>query len=428
MRSSKIITRYILKEFILSFLISFFLFFAIFLINQFLLLAKELLENRVPAGIVLKLLLYSVPLVLMLTCPFAVLGGVLMSISHFSKTDELMAVENSGISRKVLFLPLLIGGLLLSGIFFLINEYYLPLGAVRTNETKLKLALSHPEMNISPFSVKRIPYSRTTLVTDRVEGRTFRNLVVLDKGNTGNKRIILARQAGLRNRGKNEKGILSLRMQGVFGEEIPLKDKGKYSYFTADRMVYNILLKDLIGSIAPVNASQKSMLDLSREIKARRREIKTKQQLPEHREGEDLFRRDSLYRGLRTASSSLRGSLYADLKKNLESSVSPKEALSRDFRLHLLRMEWQQKLTFPLSTLFFVFLAFPLGFSSRRSGRFLGFLICLLVSFLYWSSFFLFKVWGYLSVGAPPWIFLWTPNLLVFLVAGLFFYKRVLFR
>ena len=192
-RSYRILFLYISQEFLFSFLVSFFFFFFIFFINQLLLLAEDILAKHVPFKDVLLLVVYSFPLIISLSVPFASLVGALMAVGRFSSDNEMLALRASGVPQKKIFLPLLILGLFFSLISFSVNDYFLPKGTVNFLKLYRELIYSNPEIELESFSIKR--YQDSIIITGKVEGNKLNRVIIFDTTEEKDKRIITAGKA-----------------------------------------------------------------------------------------------------------------------------------------------------------------------------------------------------------------------------------------
>jgi lipopolysaccharide export system permease protein len=122
----------ILDRFILGQMISPFLFgimsFTVILVAGDLLfrLANLVIQNGVSLGVVLRLFLYSLPRVIVLTIPMSCLLASLLGFGSMSSNSELVALKSSGISFGRIARPLVVAGIFISVIAFLMNETIVP--------------------------------------------------------------------------------------------------------------------------------------------------------------------------------------------------------------------------------------------------------------------------------------------------------------
>ena len=123
---SFILDRYIIKEFLKYFSYAAPSFTIIFIIVQAFHLIDDLIKNNIPLQTLLKYLKFSIPNVFYLVIPLSAMTAVLVSLSIFSRNNEITAIKANGISLYRIALPIILAGFLISSIEFLIQEYILP--------------------------------------------------------------------------------------------------------------------------------------------------------------------------------------------------------------------------------------------------------------------------------------------------------------
>jgi len=102
---------YVMRELAAPTLMGFGLFTFFMLMNVLLDLAEMIIRDRVGAADVGLLFLYSVPHIIVLTVPMAVLVGGLIAFGRMSADSEIIALRSSGVSLYQLSLPILLVGL-----------------------------------------------------------------------------------------------------------------------------------------------------------------------------------------------------------------------------------------------------------------------------------------------------------------------------
>ena len=260
-----VIYRYVLQEFLLAFAVAFLFFFVIFIINQMLLLAENVLSKNVGVPEVLRLILYSLPLVAALSFPFGALVGALMAMGRLSSDSEIVAMRSLGVPLKKIFTPLIAAGILFSGVSFVINDYFLPLGNINLNRLYRELITSNPELELEAYSVK--PYQNSTIITGAASDGTIEDLVIIEQGKDGAApRVITSSEARVEN--QREAGVISLRLNDVFSHTAG-GENSEQEYFEAEGMIYNILLRDITISIQTPGPQAMSSRDVRTEIKAK---------------------------------------------------------------------------------------------------------------------------------------------------------------
>jgi lipopolysaccharide export system permease protein len=89
-RMSRTMFSYVFGEVLFAFFIWFLFFFFVFFVNQFLLLARQILEKKVPLQQVILLLVSSFPSIISMSMPFAALLGTLMTIGRMASEKEVL--------------------------------------------------------------------------------------------------------------------------------------------------------------------------------------------------------------------------------------------------------------------------------------------------------------------------------------------------
>jgi lipopolysaccharide export system permease protein len=410
------IARYALSEFALSFLVAFSFFFFIFFINQLLVMAEEIFAKQVPFWDVLLFILFSLPSIVALSFPFGALVGALMSVGRLSSDNELLAMRASGIPLRKVLAPLLAMGLILSLISFVMNDYFLPLGNLRLGRMYRKILYSNPGIELEAYSVKK--YQDMVIITGGIEGNRIGNLVILDKNDRGQKRVITARRAVLEE-ASGQRGVISIRLEEVFSQARAVDGRDRYEYTTADSMIYNILLKDI--SVAFMNPGPREMrsVDVWRQIQSMEKDFAATRR--EHaREVERLLVELTMQaRYLRDGSAGNAAAVsrgLAEVAGAYSRFVAARDRHLVDRNLQLYLLEFHKKFSIPFACLIFVLFAFPIALLARRSGRAVGFGIGLLVSTVYWGLLFTGQTLG-MRVELPPPLAMWLPNLLVLAAA-----------
>ena len=190
-------------------------------------MAEEIFSKRVPFGDVILFILFSLPAIVAIAFPFASLVGSLMSIGRLSADNEIMALKTLGIPVFRVFAPLLFVGIIFSLVSFITNDYFLPLGNIRLGNIYRKILYSNPTIELDPFSVNR--YENTTIITGHMEQQLIKDIVIIDKTQLNNKRIISAKTAALL-KSEEQKSVVSLRLENVFSQISLGPHKGQYEY------------------------------------------------------------------------------------------------------------------------------------------------------------------------------------------------------
>jgi lipopolysaccharide export system permease protein len=122
----KLLDRYVLREMLGPFLVGVVGFILVLTVDLLFTMSDLIINKGVPVWAVLKLLLYKMPSLLVMTFPVSTLFGTAMALGRFSKDNELAALRTSGVSLLRIARPILALGLLVSLGSFGTNELVVP--------------------------------------------------------------------------------------------------------------------------------------------------------------------------------------------------------------------------------------------------------------------------------------------------------------
>jgi len=411
---NSLIYRYLSREILFSFLVSFLLFFVMFVVNQLLVMAEQILAKRVPIIEVGLLILYSMPSVIALTSPFATLIGTLLASNRMSSENEILAMEALGIPKSRILFPFIFWGTIFTLVSFSVNDYLMPLGHVNYVRLLRSLVMRVPEIELSPYSVR--DYKDLIIVTGDVKDGVVSQFLLFDRNSDNKLRTILADQAKLSERA-DQAGVISIELSGNILGLIPdQRRRESFEYFKANKMIYNILLQDIVSNISNPGPAEMSSLDVWNEIQKKEVEfnnqVNQKEKTLNNLKAEiseiyfSFIQQAELQTGAQNLIDNRLVPVYQQWQREVMTPVV-------DRNLLFWKLEFYQKFSIPLSCLFFSIIGFPLGLLSRKSGRMIGFGIGLIVSFLYWALLLGARRLGF-AVDFDPWTLMFTPNLLLF--------------
>ncbi|MDR2103152.1 MAG: LptF/LptG family permease [Treponema sp.] len=408
-RVSWTLFRYLITEMMFSFFVAFLFFFFIFFVNQLLLLAQQILAKRVPFNQVALLIFFSLPSVIAMAAPFASLVGTLMTIGRLTSDNEVLVILSSGLSYKNIFIPALIVGTIISLLSFFANDVLLPAGTVQFTRLYRRILASTPALELEANSVKR--FKDTIIVTGDVTGASINNVLILDKTSDGERRIIMARNAELRDAGKEG---LSLDLLGAFIQSSKEITRLDYDYASSGFLRYWVPQEDMIQAVSSVSPREMSSIDVWEEIKVKEENLRNRID-EEYNENLDiaLSLEESLRKGPRDNIWNRRVNLFAEYIQ--ESQRTNNKWKDRSIQNH--RLEFYKKFSIPFGALSFVFLAVSLGLLAKKSGQTVGFILGLIIAVIYWALLITGQTMG-IRLGYSPFWTMWLPDILA-LSAGL---------
>ena len=101
---------------------------------------RLIVRDGYPAGAVARAFLYRMPQTVILTLPMATMFGALMAIGRLSSDGEVEAMRAGGVSFLRLAAPVLMAGLLISGVALALNELVVPPASAASNKLLTELA------------------------------------------------------------------------------------------------------------------------------------------------------------------------------------------------------------------------------------------------------------------------------------------------
>jgi lipopolysaccharide export system permease protein len=397
------IFRYIFSEMLFSFAICFCFFFFIFFVNQILLMAQEILTKRVPFYQVSLLVLYSLPSIIALSAPFASLVGTIMTVGRLTSDNEILILLSSGLSYISVFFPAILIGILISLLSFFTNDVLLPAGTVEFNKLWRRILLSIPALELEAHSVKR--FKDTVVITGNVTGNAIENLIILDKTDDGERRLIMANSAELKDSGNQG---LSLELDEAFFHSSKDTAWDDYDYARTTLLQYRVSNEDLMEATVSVSPREMSSRDVIIAIRERRVVVNNRLDSRKFRMISAAYSLENILReGSEGYSWNSRASNVSSFMREYMGFLSIKD----DQTLTTQIIELYRKSSVPFGAFFFVFLAVSLGLMAKKSGQTLGFIFGNIIAVIYWSMLFVGQTMA-LRVGSPPFWSMWLPNIL----------------
>lgn len=357
-----ILIKYIFKELLVYFIVAFLVFFMIFFVNQILLDMENLLAKSAPINDVMRVMYYSIPMIIAQSAPYATLVGFLMCLGGMMSNNEILIFRAAGFSFFRILVPVVAMGLFISVVSFFVNDYLMPLGRIKYNQLLRDIMQSTPTIELESNAVKHLDNSNIIMGT--VTDNTVSDLVLFNTDNESDT-IIIAGQSSLK--GSEKEGVLmELSMNDATVISINKNEKQNYDIIESERSTYNVFESTVMGT-SRRSAGEMTTYDLKKEIN------KMKQ------EGNDVT------------------------------------------ILSYWIMEFYKKFSIPFGSLFFSFLAFSIAFLfGKHNGMTIGLFIGIVICVLNWAMQILGQMFVVRIDWDPFWC-IWVPNMVVG-IAGFIFY------
>ena len=414
--SRKLLYYYVGREYILSFIVSFLFFFFIFFVNQILVLAQRILLKSVRVSDVLLLVVFSIPQFLMYTMPFSSLAAASMVIGNFSSQNEILAIRSTGIHIRHVFLPIIVISLFLSLATLMIADRMIPYTTERYKEKYSEVLKSMPTLELKSYSSTR--FGKRVISNGAVEGDVINDVLIFDDTDSHDSRVISATKGRIELMDINR----YLYRLDLENPQILVTDSSAlrtYSLASAATMTLYLDLSSTASGLVNITPSQMSigqLRDASLEKLSDQISIQNQWQYDVSIHANEMA----------TALVGLEEGTQTDAAKAVESARDLETMQSSkgfSFYYQYYRSELQKKIALSLACTFLVFIAFPISFFKVKSGRLFGFGISMFVAVAYWFFIYYMHVRAIASAMHPA-LFLWVPNLVVFLV-GLVLVLRV---
>jgi lipopolysaccharide export system permease protein len=397
------IYRYILTEAAFSFLISFLFFFFIFFVNQLLLMAQEILTKHVPFHQVALLVLFSLPGVIAMSAPFASLVGTLMTVGRLSSDNEVLVMLSSGLSYRNVFIPAITVGIVISLLSFVANDILLPAGTLQFARLYRRILVSTPALELEANSVKK--FKDTVIVTGNVTGNAIDNVLILDRTSDGERRVIMANNAELKDAGKSG---LSLDLGRAFIQSSKETAREDYDYASAGFLRYWVPQEDLIHAVSSISPREMSSIDVFREIRKKTADLNIRMNERQNKVSNLAL---SLEEALRAGPPSESWNRRANHLTAFQREALALQSMRKDRSLSLYWLEFYKKFSIPFGAFSFIFLAVSLGLMAKRSGQTVGFIFGLIIAVVYWALLLGGQTMG-IRLSTPPFWSMWLPNIL----------------
>jgi len=359
----RIITRYMLKELGGPFVGSLFVLTMILAAGNIVQTVDMIMNKGVNFFQVLKIFLLFLPYVLIFTIPISVLSAVLLGFGRLSGDNEVTAMRTSGVNIYKIVLPVLVCGLIISLMNVPLNDKILPESEFAARKLVKRIGLKHPTAMLeSGIFIKG--FKDYIIFIHSVRGNTLEGIRIYQPQEDRPTRTIIAREGKVIPIPEEDSVKLHL-LDGTADEVAP--DKPDEFYKLSFKDYYMTL--NLEGG-AGDNSIQK---------KAREKSIR-------------------------------------ELKDDI------RELQKDDIGVIPLRIEIHKKVALAFSSFVFVLVGIPLGITTHRREKFIGFGMAIILFLVYWSIMLTGIALAIRGI-APPWAGVWSANAVLLAVGAGMFYR-----
>ena len=360
----RILRTYILKELLQPTAMALVLFTFILLVGNLVKLADLLINKGVSLFAIAQMFSLLIPTLMSHTVPLGVLTGTLLAFGKLSGDREILAMRTSGISLLAIAMPVLTVGFIVSLALIPINDRVVPWSHYATRQLFKEVGIRNPTAFLEPGTFIR-EFKPYILFLYGVEGNKLTKVRIYQPKEGHPTRTIVAERGEFVPIPAERRVVL--RLYDGTADEPDTKDPSKF--YKLQFATYSVNLDLLKGGADPKSLSRKPK-DMS--------------------------------------------------LSQLEEEIGRLEA--QDIDTTPLKIEIQNRIAFSFSPFIFMLIAIPMGITTRRAQRSVGFGLSLLVFLGYYLFLILGQALAERGLIAPG-PALWMPNM-IGLVVGVFLMWR----
>jgi lipopolysaccharide export system permease protein len=190
----RLLSRYLLRQLVAPFLFGLAALTSLMLLSQIAKKFGALVGKGLPWGVIAEVFALSLPFIVAMTLPMAVLLAVLYAFSHLAADNEITAMRASGISVYQILTPVLAWGVVMAAINFAFVDQVLPRTNARLRGLLIDIGRKKPTLELREQVINEVPPSQYFLRAGRIDAATGRlkDITIYDMGGETSRRIIYA--------------------------------------------------------------------------------------------------------------------------------------------------------------------------------------------------------------------------------------------
>ncbi len=232
------ISRYLLRQHVAPLGFALAALTSLMLIQQVAKQLSSLLGKGLPTGVIIEVFVLSLPFIVAVTLPMAVLVAVLHVFTRLAGDNEITALQAGGVSVTRLVAPVLGGAAAVALLSFLWNDQLLP----RTNHVlrtlQVDIQRKKPSLTLKEQVINEVVPGQFFLRAARIDGNTnkLKDVTLYDLGNAERRRIITADSGRMAYAAGGRDLFLTLQDGDI--EEVDRTDPAQFNrtFFRTNRM------------------------------------------------------------------------------------------------------------------------------------------------------------------------------------------------
>jgi len=190
----RLLNRYLLRQLAAPFLFGLTALTSLMLLSQIAKKFGALVGKGLPWSVIGEVFALSLPFIVAMTLPMAVLLAVLYAFSHLAADNEITAMRANGVSVYQILLPVLAWGALMAAFNFVFVDQVLPRTNARLRALLIDIGRKKPTFELREQVINEVPPSQYFLRAGRIDAATghLKNVTIYDVGGESSRRIIYA--------------------------------------------------------------------------------------------------------------------------------------------------------------------------------------------------------------------------------------------
>ena len=418
--TSRLLSSYVLKEFLKSFFVAFLFFFAIFFVNTILLLVQKILLKNISVSTMVEMVLLYMPQFLVYTFPFATLTSSSMVLGDMASSNELLAMKSLGISSYRVYAPLVIASVVLSVMTFITADVLQPYTSVIYRDKLAVLMAEMPTMEIESNTINSV--GNIMLSNGKAEGSVIEDLLLISKDEEKYNKSVYS-----------SKGEMTIVDPVSFVYSLDLdkpsilltsRDEiNTYAYAMAEKGRIYLDCSSQVPSLtssSPVNLSSKDLLSTIKE----RDNIQNNDRSYYYKEKENTyFKLSSLIEEL--GKKSVDDEYIVSTIDQINKEDGYLGDLPVNFYGQYYKSELTKKIALSIACTVLTLITLPLSNVRVRHGKLTGFAVAIVVAVSYWYMLFGAQLMIF-NITSSPYLLILAPDIFITIIAFilLFIYRK----
>ena len=418
--TSRLLSSYVLKEFLKSFFVAFLFFFAIFFVNTILLLVQKILLKNISVSTMVEMVLLYMPQFLVYTFPFATLTSSSMVLGDMASSNELLAMKSLGISSYRVYAPLVIASVVLSVMTFITADVLQPYTSVIYRDKLAVLMAVMPTMEIESNTINSV--GNIMLSNGKAEGSVIEDLLLISKDEEKYNKSVYS-----------SKGEMTIVDPVSFVYSLDLdkpsilltsRDEiNTYAYAMAEKGRIYLDFSSQVPSLtssSPVNLSSKDLLSTIKE----RDNIQNNDRSYYYKEKENTyFKLSSLIEEL--GKKSVDDEYIVSTIDQINKEDGYLGDLPVNFYGQYYKSELTKKIALSIACTVLTLITLPLSNVRVRHGKLTGFAVAIVVAVSYWYMLFGAQLMIF-NITSSPYLLILAPDIFITIIAFilLFIYRK----